>query len=71
MKKLAIKTIRIYQSFFSVALKNLLGTPRFCRFDVTCSEYAIFSIERHGLLKGSTLTLARLLKCQPFYKGAI
>lgn len=69
MKDLLIRSIKIYQLIFSVILKNLLGVPRFCRFDVTCSDYAIASIKNYGALKGAILSGKRLLRCQPFYKG--
>lgn len=40
-----------------------------CRFSPTCSAYALESYERFGFFLGSYLTIKRLLKCQPFYKG--
>ncbi len=40
-----------------------------CRFYPTCSHYAEESYDLHGFLKGTVLTIARLLKCQPWYKG--
>ena len=69
MKKIAVVIINIYQAIISTALKNLLGIRRSCRFDQTCSEYAKQAILQKGILKGSCLSVARVLKCQPFYKG--
>ncbi len=40
-----------------------------CRFHPSCSEYAIQAIDRHGAVKGSYLTLRRLLRCHPFHPG--
>jgi putative membrane protein insertion efficiency factor len=40
-----------------------------CRFYPSCSSYAIEALEKHGALKGSYLTVRRLLRCQPFCKG--
>lgn len=37
-----------------------------CRFEPSCSEYAITAIELHGLLRGMRLTLVRVSKCHPF-----
>jgi uncharacterized protein len=37
-----------------------------CRFQPTCSVYALEALERHGALRGSWLTLRRLLRCHPF-----
>ena len=40
-----------------------------CRFYPSCSEYAIESIERHGLFLGFIHTLKRLIRCHPFSSG--
>jgi putative membrane protein insertion efficiency factor len=40
-----------------------------CRFYPSCSSYAIEAVEKHGALKGSYLTLRRLLRCHPFHCG--
>ncbi|MDT2075101.1 MAG: membrane protein insertion efficiency factor YidD [Planktomarina sp.] len=37
-----------------------------CRYQPTCSAYALEALEIHGALKGSWLTLRRLSKCHPF-----
>jgi putative membrane protein insertion efficiency factor len=36
-----------------------------CRFQPTCSAYALEAIEKHGALRGGWLTLRRLSKCHP------
>ena len=40
-----------------------------CRFEPTCSIYAIGALERHGALGGSYLTLRRLVRCHPWCEG--
>ena len=40
-----------------------------CRFSPTCSTYAVESYKRFGFFLGTYLTIKRLLKCHPFYKG--
>ena len=40
-----------------------------CRFSPTCSQYAIEAINTHGVIKGSALSLWRILRCNPFCKG--
>ncbi len=55
--------IRFYQRFIS-PLK-----PPTCRFTPTCSNYALQALERHGVFKGSGLTIWRILRCQPFSRG--
>ncbi|PIE23052.1 MAG: membrane protein insertion efficiency factor YidD [Planctomycetota bacterium] len=41
-------------------------TPRSCRFDPSCSEYALEALRIHGALRGSWFTLRRMLRCHPF-----
>jgi len=48
-------------------LKPWLGSA--CRFEPTCSAYAIEALQRHGALGGSALTGWRLLRCQPWCNG--
>jgi len=39
---------------------------RSCRFDPTCSAYALTALERHGAFKGSWLAVRRTLRCHPW-----
>lgn len=36
-----------------------------CRFQPTCSEYALDALRRHGAAQGGWLTLRRLVRCRP------
>lgn len=65
MKKLVISMIKFYQKYISGYLKS----GRCCRFYPTCSQYAIEAIEKYGLLKGSILSMWRILRCNPFNPG--
>jgi putative membrane protein insertion efficiency factor len=40
-----------------------------CRFTPSCSSYAILSIRRFGVLRGSQHAIKRLIKCHPFHPG--
>ena len=47
---------------------RLLGSPwvgRNCRFQPTCSEYALEALDRHGAIRGGWLALRRILRCRP------
>ena len=44
-------------------------TPPTCRFYPTCSAYGLEAIQLHGPLKGTGLTIWRILRCQPFSEG--
>ena len=39
--------------------------PRTCRFEPSCSVYALEALSQHGPVKGSWLTIRRLLRCHP------
>ena len=39
-----------------------------CRFEPTCSGYAVEALDRHGFVYGSFLAIVRLLKCGPWHK---
>ncbi|MDY7231236.1 membrane protein insertion efficiency factor YidD [Hyalangium rubrum] len=45
--------------------------PKVCRFHPSCSTYALQALEKHGGLKGSGLTVWRLLRCNPFHPGGV
>lgn len=50
--------------FYRVTLSPLLG--RQCRYLPTCSHYADEAVRHHGAWIGGWLTLARMLRCNPF-----
>lgn len=63
MKWLLLKIIGFYRKYISPA------TPPSCRFHPTCSEYGMTAISRFGAIKGSYMSIVRILKCNPFHKG--
>lgn len=63
MATLLIKFVRGYQ----LLLSSWLGAS--CRFEPTCSTYAIQAMQRHGAAAGSYLAAARILRCHPFCQG--
>ncbi len=40
-----------------------------CKFIPTCSNYGIEAINEYGCIKGSILTIKRIIKCNPLSKG--
>ena len=52
--------VRLYQ----LTLSPLL--PMACRFDPSCSRYAMEALARHGALKGGLLAAKRLGRCHPW-----
>lgn len=58
--RLAMGAVRAYQLILSPFL------PRACRFEPSCSHYAITALSKYGLFRGAGLALKRLLRCHPF-----
>ena len=54
-----IAAVRVYQREISPRRRAC------CHFTPTCSAYAVEALERHGALRGSWLTVRRLLRCRP------
>ena len=63
MRRLLIGLVKGYR----LLLSPWLGQS--CRFEPTCSVYAIGALEQHGAVKGSYLTLHRIARCQPWCQG--
>jgi uncharacterized protein len=63
MKTLLLLLIRAYRRFISPLF------PPSCRFQPTCSEYALEAIAIYGAFKGSWLALKRISHCHPLHPG--
>lgn len=63
MKVLLIGLIKAYKILISPML------PPSCRFQPTCSEYAMEAIEKFGIIRGSGMAVMRILRCHPFHPG--
>lgn len=63
MKRLLLALLAAYRRWVSPAL------PRRCRYEPSCSAYAVESIRRFGAARGVLLAGWRLLRCNPFSHG--
>jgi uncharacterized protein len=57
--RVALFVLRFYKVYLSMLFAGS------CRFEPTCSRYSYEAVERFGVVRGSWLTLKRLLRCQP------
>ena len=57
--------LRVYQ----IAVSPLMG--RHCRYEPTCSRYALDAIGRFGALRGGALALRRVARCHPWAEGGL
>jgi putative membrane protein insertion efficiency factor len=63
LKIYLVKLIDFYQKSISIFIKPS------CVFFPSCSEYAKQAIEKYGIIKGSKLSLFRILRCHPWQKN--
>ena len=65
-----IQSIKFYQRTLSRdhGLYSVLYPLGYCRFKPTCSEYAIQSVEKYGVIYGGLKAFWRLLRCTPWTK---
>ena len=62
-RQLLLGLVRFYRFF----LKPWLGNG--CRFEPTCSAYAMAALQQHGAAAGAYLATRRILRCHPFCEG--
>ncbi len=62
-RTLLIGGVRFYRFFLKPSLGNA------CRFEPTCSAYALQALQQHGAAAGSYLATRRLLRCHPWCDG--
>jgi uncharacterized protein len=58
--RVGLMALRFYKAYLSMLFAGQ------CRFVPSCSQYSYEAVERFGLVRGSWLTLKRLLRCHPF-----
>jgi len=63
MKQILLFFIKGYQWLISPLF------PPSCRFTPSCSSYSIEAISKYGAIKGSWLTVKRILRCHPWNSG--
>jgi putative membrane protein insertion efficiency factor len=63
MRAVVVAPIAVYQRVISPAL------PRRCKYEPTCSRYAIRAVGEYGILRGLVLATWRLLRCNPWSHG--
>jgi putative membrane protein insertion efficiency factor len=63
LRSAVIAPIRLYQRLISPAL------PRSCKYEPTCSHYAVDAVRTEGVLRGLVLAGWRILRCNPWSHG--
>jgi putative membrane protein insertion efficiency factor len=65
IRQIAILPLLLLIKIYQWIISPLLG-PNKCRYQPTCSHYAIEALQKHGLLKGGFLATKRILSCHPW-----
>ena len=63
MRRVALAPIRLYQKLISPLF------PRRCKYEPTCSQYAVDAVRELGVARGLVLAGWRLLRCNPWSHG--
>ncbi len=63
LRAVALAPVVAYQRLISPAL------PRRCKYEPTCSRYAVQAVGEYGILRGLVLAVWRLLRCNPWTHG--
>jgi uncharacterized protein len=61
--RVLVRAVKFYRTWISPLL------PPSCRFEPSCSAYGLEALTEHGALRGTWLTLRRLLRCGPWHPG--
>ena len=65
MKKLTLILLKLYKTFLSPANFGI----DCCIYKPSCADYARAAVEKYGVLKGGFMSIVRVLKCNPLFKG--
>jgi hypothetical protein len=60
LQQIFVSLIKIYQGTFRLVL------PKSCRFEPSCSDYAISALKKYGVVRGGVKAAARVCCCHPF-----
>ncbi len=63
LRELLLAPVTLYQRLVSPAL------PRRCKYEPTCSAYAVQAVREYGILRGLVLGSWRVLRCNPWSHG--
>jgi uncharacterized protein len=63
VKRLVLAPVHAYRRWLSPLL------PRRCKYEPTCSQYALDAVEQFGVVRGVILATWRLLRCNPWSHG--
>ncbi|HLP78845.1 MAG TPA: membrane protein insertion efficiency factor YidD [Candidatus Paceibacterota bacterium] len=66
VQHILILLVRLYRCTLSPAKMFLFGPSGCCRFEPSCSEYALDAVKAHGAVSGVWLATKRICRCHPY-----
>lgn len=63
LRRVVISPIGLYRRILSPLI------PQRCKYEPSCSAYAIGAVQRYGILRGTVLAVWRVLRCNPWSHG--
>jgi putative membrane protein insertion efficiency factor len=63
VRRLVLAPVQLYRRLISPLL------PRRCKYEPTCSAYAVQAVEQLGVTRGTIVAAWRLLRCNPWSHG--
>ena len=66
VQAILVGAVRIYRWVLSPAKTAFFGPLGRCRFAPSCSAYALEALQKHGVMRGTWLTMIRLGRCHPW-----
>ena len=63
IRRVIIGLMKLPIHIYRAAISPLIASN--CRFQPTCSAYALEALEQHGAIKGVSLTFKRVIRCRP------
>jgi len=66
MRKIIISPFVLLIKIYQIIISPVIGSN--CRFNPTCSNYAVESLKKHGLIIGLYYSIMRISKCHPWGK---
>lgn len=61
------RVIILFIKAYQWGIRPLMG--QHCRFEPSCSHYALEAVQKHGLCSGFVLTTKRVCRCHPWNEG--
>ncbi|MGB9639016.1 MAG: membrane protein insertion efficiency factor YidD [bacterium] len=63
--------VNLIVNFINLYKKYIKRGYKVCKYYPSCSDYAIISLNKYGIIKGGIKSVIRVIKCNPFSKGGI